>query len=153
MTTQQRSSSQERLSTSAAPWSQLLREETLRIEETGVGAAIASIRLSNADERTHRQVVGLLGRLLGPTDTFNVADTGLITVLIAPSPGIVELSARMTSLESRLVELGCAPLLGYAIRRRDESLLDTLARSDASVDRARARQAGSASVIVLPQDD
>lgn len=152
MTAHQRSSSREQLSARVANWSQFLSEETHRIDATGVGAALVSVRLGSTNDRIQRQVAALFGRLLAPTDTFHVNGTGMVTILIAPTPSIATLSARVAALQSELAKLGTAPVLGYALRRSGESLLDTLARSDASTDRAQARRESSASVLVLSED-
>ena len=137
----------------ATSWTQYLAAETRRLDETGVAAAIVSIRLTTTDERVQRQVVALLGHVLNPTDTFDLGPKKEVFVLLAPVQGIVTLADRVRELHSKLAKLGAGPVTGYAARRDDEDLVVTLARADASVDRASFRQQRYPSVLVLPESD
>ena len=137
----------------ATSWTQYLAAETRRLDETGVAAAIVSIRLTTTDERVQRQVVALLGHVLNPTDTFDLGPKKEIFVLLAPVQGIVALADRVRELHGKLAKLGAGPVTGYAARRDDEDLVATLARADANVDRTTFRQQRYPSVLVLPESD
>lgn len=133
-------------------WTRYLETETRRFDETGVASAIVSIRLGSNDERIHHRVVGLLGHILNPTDTFSLDANNHLSLVLAPVQGVVALHVRVRALHAKIAELGADPLTGYAMRRKDESLVNTLARADANADRAGFRRERYPSVLVLPDN-
>ncbi len=151
MTAQQHLTNSTHASSRSASWAKYLATETRRLDETGVAAAIISIRLGSDDERIQRQVVGFLGHTLRPTDTFDLGPNNEISILLAPINGTVALTERVRVLHNRIAKLGGVPFTGYAPRRTDEDLVATLARADASADRAAFRRERYPSVLVLPQ--
>lgn len=135
----------------ATRWSRFLDTETHRVRETGVHAAILRISIGNVEQRVQDHATTLLRRKLDRTSTFRVDGGGNYTALMVPVPGVVELQARVSELYSMFDELQCSPTIGYALRRDEESLVDTMARADASVDRELFRSEGSRALLVLPE--
>lgn len=137
--------------TTTTQWPEFLATETERVIETGVHAAILRIALGTEEPRVHDQAANLLRRKLDPTSSFSSHRDGTFTALVVPLLGFVELQARVTRLHTMFSQLRCSPTIGFALRREDESLLDTMARADASVDRELFRREDSGSLLVLPE--
>jgi len=122
-------------------WFTALVRETAQLDQTGVGAAVLSLRL-NQDEDNERhaiQVLNLLRRLLRPTDQLGQPSKTAISVLLAPLESLRDTASHVHTLTTALNDAGLSVSAGFAHRREGESLLDTWARAEAQSDRAAFR--------------
>lgn len=127
-------------------WFTSLVRETAHLDNTGVRAAVLSLRLQQvprdtaADiERRALQLQNLLGRLLRPTDQMGQTSPTTFAVLLAPLQTIVEAASHIHAISDSLHNAGLLVSAGFAHRRDGESLLDTWARAEAQADRAAFR--------------
>jgi len=136
--------------TTQATWFDYLVAETPRLDETGVLAALVSVRLAVSDHE-QTQMATLLRRTLASTDAFHLVAQGYVSILLAPVASVLDTRDRVEDIQSMLRNFGQYISMGYAIRRPDESLLDTCARADAQADRAAFRLERSQSSLILPK--
>ena len=122
-------------------WFSTLVRETAELDHTGVSAAVLSIRLPDDvdDDRQGPRIHNLLGRLVRQTDCIGQPSDRTFSVLLAPLDSITDTASQVHALTDALERAGFRVVVGFAHRRRDESLLDTWARAEAEADRAAYR--------------
>lgn len=126
-------------------WFTSLVNETTLLDQTGVHAAMLSLRVQDDGqmERRASQVQHLLGRLLRPTDRLGQTSPTSFSLLLAPLQTIADTTGHVHMLTDALKLAGLSVWAGYAQRRSGESLLDTWARAEAQADRAAFRSTHS----------
>ena len=127
---------------SAEPaWFTTLVHETTLLDQTGVHAAMLSLRVKDDGqmERRASQIENLLGRLLRPTDQLGQTSPTSFSLLLVPLQSIADTTSHVHMLTDALKLAGLSIWAGYAQRRPGESLLDTWARAEAQADRAAFR--------------
>lgn len=137
--------------TDANGWAQLLTAESSRLDETGVLAALVSVRLASADDRSTTQTYHLLRRSINRIERAHVVEQGHLSLVLAPVADFVDLRQRTNALQNQLVDAGLKAWIGFALRRPLEPLLDTWARAEAELDRLTFRIERSHINLVNPE--
>jgi len=129
------------LTSQSRQWFDFLVAETTTLDQTGVHAALLSVRLHEniVSDRTRTQLRTLLSHVLGPTDRVAQTSHSSFSVLLAPQQDLCETVAEVRDIAEALDRAGLRASTGFAHRRASESLLDTWARAEAQLDRAAYR--------------
>lgn len=129
-------------------WFDLLAAETERLEMTGLLGAVVSVFV-NGDERSLRQTENLLGRYLTSPSEVSVIDDTSLSVLLVPVFNLSTLNSQVREMSEMLRSAVPSVSVSYALRRPNESLVDTWARADAELDRATFRSVHRGSQLNL----
>lgn len=122
-------------------WFTALVAETATLDQTGVNAAVLSLRLAGGEnvDRQATQVTNLLRRMVRSTDRIGQTSSTSFSLLLAPLRSIADTTAQVHVITNALRDANISASAGYAQRRPAESLLDTWARAEAQADRAAFR--------------
>ncbi len=125
--------------TSHESWLNTLIAEGPRLDETGTKAALFAVDAAVSSEREATQLFNLLRASTNGTDQMRQIGAQRYAILLAPIDNITTGARRAQALQDKAQTHKLQATIGFAIRRDQESLLDTWARAEAELDRMQFR--------------
>jgi len=120
-------------------WQHLLASEGERLDRFGINAALLTIQTRSSDEREILRLYRLLEINARNTDQLHRVDERHFALLLTPIEDLTSTVRRANDLHDQANRHNLDGSIGFALRRPQESLLDTWARADAELDRLHFR--------------